>query len=89
MYPTHTLFAPQCKPKDGPLEGSLGAGDKVAGRCGAAVADIVSSGRIEAMEPTPEERDDNQFVNLPRIGFEFNRRDHGRLRQLIDVLNSF
>ena len=52
-------------------------------------ADIVARGRIEAMEPTPEERDDNQFVNLPRIGFEFNRRDYGRLRQLIDVLNSF
>ena len=41
------------------------------------------------MEPTPEERDDHQFLNLPRIGFEFNRRDYGRLRQLIDVLNSF
>jgi len=52
-------------------------------------ADIVASGRIEAMEPTSEERDDNQFVHLPRIGFEFNRRDYGRLRQLIDVLNSF
>src|SRR6266545_6772820 len=52
-------------------------------------ADIVASGRIEAMEPTPEERDDHQFLNLPRIGFEFNRRDYGRLRQLIDVLNSF
>src|SRR6266511_2407528 len=52
-------------------------------------ADIVASGRIEAMEPTPEERDDHQFLNLTRIGFEFNRRDYGRLRQLIDVLNSF
>ena len=41
------------------------------------------------MEPTPEELDDRQFLNLPRIGFEFNRRDYGRLRQLIDVLNSF
>src|SRR5881409_1716683 len=48
-------------------------------------ADIVARGRIEAMEPTPEERDDHQFLNLPRIGFEFNRRDYGRLRQLIDV----
>jgi hypothetical protein len=26
-------------------------------------------------------------VDLARIGFGFNRRDYGRLRQLIDVLN--
>ena len=32
------------------------------------------------------EHDDH--VDLPRIGFGFNRRDYGRLRQLIDVLNS-
>jgi len=28
-------------------------------------------------------------VDLPRIAFGFNRRDYGRLRQFIDVLNSF
>jgi hypothetical protein len=27
-------------------------------------------------------------VDMPRIAFGFNRRDYGRLRQLIDVLNS-
>ena len=32
-------------------------------------------------------RDDDQ-VDLPRIAFNFNRKDYGRLRQLIDVLNS-
>jgi hypothetical protein len=51
--------------------------------------DIVASGRIEVIDPTPEERDDHQFLNLPRIAFEFNKRDYGRLRQLIDILNSF
>jgi len=52
-------------------------------------ADIITSGRISIMDATPEEREDNQVANLPRIGFEFNKRDYGRLRRLVDVLNSF
>ena len=52
-------------------------------------ADLVTAGRIESIEPTAEEREDNAFLDLPRIGFEFNKRDYGRLRQFIDVLNSF
>ncbi|MEY2410325.1 MAG: hypothetical protein QOF48_2995 [Verrucomicrobiota bacterium] len=52
-------------------------------------ADIITSGRIQIMEATAEEREDNQVPDLPRIGFEFNKRDYGRLRQLLDVLNSF
>lgn len=51
-------------------------------------SDIISGRKIQAIEPTPEEKEDNQFLDLPRIGFEFNRRDYGRLRQMIDVLNS-
>ena len=52
-------------------------------------ADIIAGEKIETIEPTPEEREDNQYLELPRIAFGFNRRDYGRLRQLIDVLNSF
>jgi hypothetical protein len=52
-------------------------------------ADLITSGRISIMDATPEEREDHQVANLPRIGFEFNKRDYGRLRQLVDVLNSF
>ncbi len=52
-------------------------------------AEIITTGKIQTIEPTPEEREDNQFVNLPRIGFEFNKRDYGKLRQMIDVLNGF
>jgi len=51
--------------------------------------DIIASGKIQIIGPTPDERDDNQFVELPRIAFEFNKRDYGRLRKLIEVLNSF
>jgi hypothetical protein len=45
--------------------------------------------KVQAVEPTPEEREDNAYLDLPRIAFGFNRRDYGRLRQMIDVLNSF
>ena len=51
-------------------------------------ADIILGQPIEAIEATPEEREDSQFLDLPRLAFGFNRRDYGRLRQLIDVLNS-
>ena len=51
-------------------------------------ADIVNGQKLRLIDPTPEEREDEQFIDLPRIAFGFNRRDYGRLRQLIDVLNS-
>jgi uncharacterized protein (TIGR00730 family) len=51
-------------------------------------ADIVTTPKIKAIEATPEERADNDMVDAPRIAFGFNRRDYGRLRQLIDVLNA-
>jgi hypothetical protein len=50
-------------------------------------ADIMVGPPIQRAEPTPEEQADGDFVELPRIAFGFNRRDYGRLRQLIDVLN--
>jgi uncharacterized protein (TIGR00730 family) len=52
-------------------------------------ADLITGEKIHVIEPTPEEREDNQFLDLPRIAFGFNRKDYGRLRHLIDVLNSF
>lgn len=52
-------------------------------------ADITNGEKVHVIEPTPEEREDNQFLDLPRIAFGFNRRDYGRLRQMIEVLNNF
>ena len=49
--------------------------------------DIISGAPIQRIEPTPEEREDNNHVDLARIAFGFNRRDYGRLRELVDVLN--
>jgi len=50
-------------------------------------ADLIVGPPIKRIEPTPEERDDNDELGLQRIAFGFNRRDYGRLRQLVDALN--
>ena len=50
-------------------------------------ADIISGERIKIIPPTPEETEDADHLDLPRIAFGFNRKDYGRVRQLIDVLN--
>jgi hypothetical protein len=50
-------------------------------------ADIINGSPIKCIKPTPEEIEDNDNLDLARIAFGFNRRDYGRLRQLIDVLN--
>ncbi|MGV3774535.1 MAG: LOG family protein [Verrucomicrobiales bacterium] len=52
-------------------------------------ADIITGEKIHATGPTKEEQDDNDMLHLPRIAFGFDRRQYGRLRQFIDVLNSF
>ena len=52
-------------------------------------ADIVLEGKIKSVNPTPEEVEDHDRLELARIAFNFNRRDYGRLRQMIDVLNTF
>ena len=35
----------------------------------------------------PAERDEPSLAHLCRLIFHFNKRDHGRLRELIDYLN--
>ena len=50
-------------------------------------ADIIKGAPIKSIKPTPEEIEDKDHLDLARIAFAFNRRDYGRLRQLIDVVN--
>jgi uncharacterized protein (TIGR00730 family) len=50
-------------------------------------ADIILEGKIKVIRPTPDEVANQEHLELKRIAFAFNRRDYGRLRQLIDVLN--
>lgn len=49
--------------------------------------DIILGQPIKRIEATPEEREDKEALELERISFGFNRRDYGRLRQMLDVLN--
>ncbi|MCE5268462.1 MAG: TIGR00730 family Rossman fold protein [Planctomycetaceae bacterium] len=50
--------------------------------------DILTDGEFTVGEALPEERDESDLASLPRLIFRFNRHDYGRLRQLIDCINS-
>ena len=50
-------------------------------------ADILAAGQFTVGGPLPEERDEPALADLPRLIFQFNRRNCGRLRKLIDCLN--
>lgn len=52
-------------------------------------SDILVSGNIETSPSLPGESNEPEIQNLPRIIFHFNRRNFGRLRQLIDVINLY
>jgi uncharacterized protein (TIGR00730 family) len=51
-------------------------------------ADIIAGDKMQSIEATPEEREDDDRLELHRVAFGFDRRQYGRLRQLIDALNS-
>ncbi len=51
--------------------------------------DIIAGQPIQAIQATPEEREDEDATALPRIAFGFDRKSYGRLRQMIDVLNGW
>jgi hypothetical protein len=50
-------------------------------------ADMLRKGRFDLSGPLPEERDEPELADLPRLVFHFNRSSFGRLRQLIDEIN--
>ena len=50
--------------------------------------DILADGRFTIEGPLPEEKDEPDLADLPRLVIHFNRRDLGRLRQLIDLMNA-
>lgn len=56
-------------------------------RLNAEFNDILEGGKIDLCNPHVMESDDEHLSDLPRISLKFNRRDFGRLRQLINVLN--
>ena len=50
-------------------------------------SDIVVSGGIDAIAVTDPEAKDQDHPELARIAFHYNRRDNGRLRQLVNRIN--
>ncbi len=53
-----------------------------------AFSDIKVKGHFRVSAALPIERDEPSLAHMPRLIFTFNRREHGRLRMLIDHLNS-
>ena len=51
--------------------------------------DLLQSGRIEMVNALPQEANDPELADMLRLRFRFNRRRVGRLRQLVNRLNSF
>jgi hypothetical protein len=46
-------------------------------------------GKIYLSKPLVEEFDEPEILHLNRLIIDFNRKDYGRLRELIDTLNDF
>jgi hypothetical protein len=51
-------------------------------------SDIVASGSIRPTKPLGPERSSSDHVELPRVAMRFDRIHYGRLRHLIDALNT-
>jgi uncharacterized protein (TIGR00730 family) len=49
--------------------------------------DLLTDGTFVQREALPLERDETELAAMPRLVFRFNRRNLGRLRMLIDVIN--
>jgi uncharacterized protein (TIGR00730 family) len=49
---------------------------------------LVPGGKISVSGALPEEADESGISELPRLIVDFNRKDFGRLRSLIDTINS-
>ncbi len=50
-------------------------------------SDIVLSGQITKVEPTPDEVEDGDELDKHRLKLHFNRKSFGRLRLMIDRIN--
>ena len=61
--------------------------DKQLAEINARFAPIVARGKIELGTALQVEKDQPELFDLPRLTFQFDRRSHGRLRELINLLN--
>jgi uncharacterized protein (TIGR00730 family) len=49
--------------------------------------DISPDGIFELSPAFPDEANDSELQSLPRLHFHFDRKSHGRLRQMVDLIN--
>jgi hypothetical protein len=66
---------------------SIEPSDELLDQWNAEFAGILEAGRIERVPTHPHEQDDEHTRDLPRLALQYNRRDAGRLRQLVDRIN--
>ena len=52
-------------------------------------ADLLETGAFEQRAALPEEADEPNLQDLPRLAFHYHRRSAGRIRQLINRINGF
>ena len=50
-------------------------------------SDFLSAGKIESSGPLPEEDNEPEIKDLPRLVFKWTKKDFGTLRHLIDFIN--
>jgi uncharacterized protein (TIGR00730 family) len=50
---------------------------------------IKVQGEFTVASAHKQEQDETEILDLPRLVFRFNRKDHGKFRQLINYLNTF
>jgi uncharacterized protein (TIGR00730 family) len=68
------------------LQRALGA--ETLEQINAEFTDLLAGGEFVERAAFKEEADEFQLVELPRLAFQFNRRNYGRLRELINVINA-
>ena len=61
--------------------------DDVITRLNDEYADILTNGAIEKVDATPQEVADEDALDCERLALSFNRRDIGRLKNMVDELN--
>jgi uncharacterized protein (TIGR00730 family) len=62
--------------------------DAKLGELSRAFSDVLVSGEIERSEPFPVEVEDDDALDRERVVLHFDRASYGRLRELIDALNT-
>jgi uncharacterized protein (TIGR00730 family) len=62
-------------------------GDALLAQLNERFAGILHDGQFVQRAALPEEKDEPELADLPRLMFHFNRRSLGSLRQLIDAIN--